>query len=272
MEGIALPTREIQHFRNATRVIFHDPRKKGENGITHGGNSTKVKEYNPRTARRLGLHLSEFGHLYSKEITLTWPKEFPMDGLVVREKRLKMLRKLKTYGVEEYTHALEFQERGAPHIHILVDKYVDLKWLASSWYKIVGSEDPKHLKAGTEINEIRDMTRTRIYMCSYAKKKDQKELPEGYTECGRFWDSNRSVKPHEVEVCEYDDTRHMNRESRNITRWRKAVKRAVQKSTGKKYKAWKIENGKGFLAWGENNIIRHTLDRLKSQPDSEIPF
>ncbi len=238
----------------------------------YGGNSTKVKDFNPRTARRMGLHLSEFGHLYEKEITLTWPREFPADGMVVREKRLKMLRKLKKYGVEEYTWALEFQERGAPHIHILVDKYVDLKWLSRTWYEIVGSGDPRHLKAGTRVEKIRDITQTRIYMCSYAKKKEQKELPAGYTNCGRFWDSNRSVKPYEVETCEYNDAREMKRENRNITRWRKAVKRRTQRETGRKYKAWKVENGKGFLAWGETEKLKETLDKLKPQAPKDVPF
>lgn len=272
MNAIALPSREIQHYHYALRVVYHDPRKGGGTVKSYGGNSTKVKDYNPRTARRLGLHLSEFGHLYNKEITLTWPSEFPTDGMVVREKRLRMLRKLKKYGVEEYTWTLEFQERGAPHIHILIDRYVDLRWLSEEWYEIVGSGDPRHLKAGTEINEIRDITKTKLYMCSYARKKDQKDVPKEYINCGRFWDSNRSVKPQEVEICEYTDVREMNRESRNITRWRKAVKRKTQKSTGKKYKAWKVENGKGFLAWGDNGKLRETIDKLKAQAPEDVPF
>jgi hypothetical protein len=50
----------------------------------------------------------------------------------------------------------EYQARGAVHFHVILvfKNPVDLKsfrpWLSEAWYEIVDSEDPKHLKAGTQ--------------------------------------------------------------------------------------------------------------------------
>jgi len=272
--SIALPTREIQYFKGAARIIYHDPDKKKSKDTEIQGRpkGAKIKEYTPRTAVRLNLHLKEFSELYRKEITLTYPSAFPTDGHIVRKHRLQIIRKLKDNGIREYTSCLEFQERGAPHLHILVDKRVNYYHLARWWYDIVRSGDPLHLQAGTRINEIRDITKTRIYMSAYARKKDQKDVPEGYENVGKWWTSNRSAKPHDIEICEYLSTNEMKRESRQIHRWRKAVKRDIERKSGRKHKKWNIENGKGFLAWGEKERLQSTIDRLKPQADDSVPF
>jgi len=280
MNCIAVPTREIQHFKKASKVIFHDPDKsrKCKELFKEKPNKNKISKYTPRTAQRLGLHLSEYAPLYKWETTLTYPADFPCDGTKVREDRHAIIRKLKKQSIREYTTVLEFQERGAPHIHILHDRYVPYDWLAEQWFKTVKSGDIKHLKAGTCENPINDETLTRIYMASYARKKDQKLVPENYTDVGKFWTSNRSINPSQIEICEYPTVREMNRESRNIARWRKAVKRKAENKTrvrngevGKfKYPKWKVKTGKGFLAWGDD--IKSTLDRLKPQGDNSTPF
>lgn len=280
MSNIAVPTREIQHFKKASRVIFHDPEKsnKLKDIFKENPNKKKIKEYTPRTAQRLSLHLSEYSPLYKWETTLTYPAEFPCDGKKVREDRLAILRILKRESIKEYTTVLEFQLRGAPHLHILHDRYVPYAWLAEQWYNVVKSGDPKHLKAGTCENPINDETLTRIYMSSYAKKKDQKLVPEEYKEVGKFWTSNRSTKPSEIEVCEYSTVREMNRESRNMARWRKAKKREAENTfkvkDGKlgyhRYPKWKVKTGKGFLAWGDN--VKSILNRLKPQGEGLAPF
>lgn len=280
MDCISVPTREIQHFKKASKVIFHNPEKgkKFKELFNEKPNKNKISKYNPRTAQRLGLHLSEYAPLYKWETTLTYPAEYPCDGKIVREHRHAIIRKLKVKSLKEYTTVLEFQDRGAPHIHILHDMHIPYKWLAEQWYKIVNSGDPKHLKAGTSVNTINDETLTRIYMSSYARKKDQKLVPEEYKDVGKFWTSNRSIKPSEIDVCEYSSEREMNRESRNIGRWRKAVKRKAETKTRKvkgelvkcRYPKWTVKTGKGFLAWGDN--IKGTLDRLKTQDDNSTPF
>ena len=278
---IAQNQRELQVYKTGGRIIFHRPsQKKSEKMISlNNANKKNIYEYTPRTAFRLGFHLSELGNLYKYEITLTYPSEFPMDGLILRHHRKIMMQRLKRYGVKEYTWCLEFQERDAPHIHILVDAWIPKDKLKKAWYKIVSSGDPKHLNQGVKISQINDITKTKIYMSSYAKKKDQKQVPEGYQNVGKFWSSNRSVKPSEIITKEYETEKQLMRENRNLTRWRKSVKRevglaikAMRPDRQKSYKAWKVENGKGFFAWGNSDKLKEIiskLDKLNNQNNND---
>lgn len=267
-------SREIQYYKGAARVVYHNPDKKKSKDDTLQGRpkGSKITEYTPRTAVRLNLHLSEFSEKYKHEITVTYPAEFPTDGLIVRKHRLSLLRKIKDLGVKHYTTCLEFQERGAPHIHILVDKWINYRTLKHMWFDIVGSGDPYHLEAGTSIRDIQDITKTRIYMSAYARKKDQKDVPAGYENVGKWWTSNDSAKPHEIESCEYETQREMHRENRQITRWRKSVKRRVERASGRRHKKWNVKTGKGFLAWGEKDKLKGTIDKLKPRADDSVPF
>ena len=88
---------------------------------------------------------------------------------------------------------LEFQERGAPHFHILVDKEIPHQKVAKSWYRIVGSGDEKHLKAGTEVRAIRAKDSIGYYLTTYMEKARQKSVPPEYEKVGRFWGSSKGL-------------------------------------------------------------------------------
>ena len=104
---------------------------------------------------------------------------------------------------------LEFQRRGAPHWHCLmvlpltVRGQPIIKVVSRQWYEAVGSEDPKHLAAGTRIDfdesiKGTDPLRVALYFAGYSIKtgggKDksyQFEVPEGWADSngsvGRWW-------------------------------------------------------------------------------------
>ena len=80
---------------------------------------------------------------------------------------------------------LEFQERGAPHFHLLYnDVELDKKAVSLAWYRIVDSGDEKHLKAGTSVEHLRNQHAAESYVSkylhSYMAKFDQKGVPEEY--------------------------------------------------------------------------------------------
>lgn len=55
-------------------------------------------------------------------ITLTYPREYSKDGQTVRKNRDNFLRFCRReFGNPDYLWFLEFQRRGAPHIHLLLD-------------------------------------------------------------------------------------------------------------------------------------------------------
>ena len=139
-------------------------------------------------------------------ITLTYPKEFPSDGLTVKYHLHQFLTWLrKDTGGCSYLWFLEFQARGAPHIHILYDTpypkrnrqaYTDLRLRVSmAWYRIVGSKDEKHLSAGTRVERLRKPDGAARYATKYAWKMKQKAVPPAYQNVGRLWAASRDVKP-----------------------------------------------------------------------------
>ncbi len=56
-------------------------------------------------------------------------------------------------------------------------------WVSLTWTEVVGSGDPRHLRAGTRVEEIRSREGVMFYASKYVCKLDT-ESTEG---CGRFW-------------------------------------------------------------------------------------
>lgn len=129
-------------------------------------------------------------------VTLTYPSVFPSDGKTVKY-HLKRFCQEYVSNIESSGVAtdlitafwfLEFQARGAPHFHLFVSHPIDYKWVAKSWYRIVGTDDIRHLHAGTKIEKLRDFRAGAIsYAKKYAEKSNQKQIPPEYAHAGRFW-------------------------------------------------------------------------------------
>lgn len=126
-------------------------------------------------------------------LTLTYPACFPTSGLVfkahLRAWRERFQRK---YGKLRVIWRLEFQERGAPHFHLLVmdAPFLDKEWLSRSWYEVVGSGDERHLKAGTNIKLVTDAKQCKLvmsYVGKYIGKIDQSTAPKEVEHVGRYW-------------------------------------------------------------------------------------
>lgn len=83
---------------------------------------------------------------------------------------------------------MEFQERHAIHYHIFGTQFIGKQALSALWYRIVGSEDERHLRSGTNVQSIKSgRAGTISYASKYAAKQSQKIVPEGFGWSGRFW-------------------------------------------------------------------------------------
>lgn len=163
-----------------------------------------VVEYSTGCARRMRKYLRECNACYSHMLTLTYPEEFPCDGAISKNHLRLLLQRLSRFAKEHYPHVkhsvfwfLEFQERGAPHYHLFTNYFVGKDWLANAWYEVVGTGDPDHLKAGTRAEALRKGHKVAaMYATKYAQKQEQKAVPKGYLNVGRFWgvrgDSSRT--------------------------------------------------------------------------------
>jgi hypothetical protein len=145
---------------------------------------------------RMRRYLRECLSDYRIMLTLTYPGFYPGDGKMVKEHLRRFCQELKRYSSKRKDDPekfsafwfLEFQARGAPHFHLFVTHEFPHEWVANVWYQIVGSEDDRHLRAGTRIETIRAGKHgIMAYASKYAAKNEQKEVPEDYRNVGRFW-------------------------------------------------------------------------------------
>jgi hypothetical protein len=155
-----------------------------------------IIEFSAGSAMRMRRYLRECAPNYRFMVTLTYPGFYESNGTIVKQHLKRFLQELRRRyirlhsddGLHSSFWFLEFQSRGAPHFHIFTTWSGDKDWTARTWYRIVDSEDNRHLVAGTRVETIRAGRKGTIsYASKYAAKAEQKEVPENYKNVGRFW-------------------------------------------------------------------------------------
>jgi len=166
---------------------------------------SSISGFSASSACRMRRYLRVATSEYRYMLTLTYPGFYSSDGKESKEHLRKFLQELKreqarAESIGSYRCTLEqgnpyssfwfleFQSRGAPHFHILTTHEFNKKWISRKWFEIVGSDDIRHLQAGTNFEKIR-LGRAGIasYAAKYAAKNIQKVVPDGYDNVGRFW-------------------------------------------------------------------------------------
>ncbi len=208
---------------------------------------TKIWRFSRQSRRRMQINIARRDHREvhaagTAFITLTYPGQWTADFRRWK-KDLDNLRREwdREYGLTEFVWKLEPQKRGAPHFHLMMylpesitkdmRKYKNRKgyirwrgesltkarkWLSETWYRLVGSGDIRHLKAGTQM-QIAGSAASSRYASKYIGKTCQFIDPETGEIIlpGRFWGRrNRGILPVE--------------ERSTITTWEGAMKIARQ--------------------------------------------
>ena len=143
-------------------------------------------------------------------LVFTYPAEFPADGAVVKRDQKALLKRIRRRWPEfRGVWWLEFQQRGAPHVHMAatggllgevsptdgMHGWARLQaleefhqWLLVAWAEVVASGDPKHRRHGVYLEPWRSgVYGLQEYASKEAGKWVQKEPPEGFVNVGRFW-------------------------------------------------------------------------------------
>ena len=232
-----------------------------------GGSRSKIRDFSPRAARNLMFKARNVVGLVAMA-TLTYPGDFPTSGRKVKRDWAALRRWLvhRKLGGLWY---LEFQERGAPHLHVYLNGYVGWRELRRAWYRIVASGDEQHLWAGTRIERIRNTHAVAVYAAKYASKMEQKQVPACYQEVGRFWGLFGGVKVEPVaelqgwsdrideETGEIDGS---GRPVHQLVRLTRKTHQARRRSRG--LRPPPRDNGRyGFIAWDVGPAILAYLER-----------
>lgn len=165
---------------------------------TDSGFSTRkdIEEFSPRSAARMRRYLRTCVAEYRTFITLTYPSWAGADGRRAKRDLCVFLKRLRRRVESERTDFIryssfwfaEFQSNGTIHFHIFSTDRFPKEWIAQSWYEICGTEDQRHLRAGTRIESVRSGKKgICAYASKYAAKITQKRVPERFGWIGRFW-------------------------------------------------------------------------------------
>jgi hypothetical protein len=124
-----------------------------------------------------------------KFLTLTYPADFPVEPAIAQS-HLEALKKAfyRKFGKFPVVWRREFQERGAPHFHLLLflRPYVDHLWLKRTWQRIIGSTGRAAFHRGVDIRMPRNLRRVRSYVSKYMAKLPDTTSEPGAS-LGRSW-------------------------------------------------------------------------------------
>jgi len=156
-----------------------------------------ISEFTESSRNRLKRYLRESVSEYKVFITLTYPGERGFNGVTAKRDLKVFLQRLRRYYDKHEQQSwkpysvcwfMEFQNRGSVHFHMFTTFPVQKEWLSFNWYDVCGSEDERHLRAGTRVEWIRSGRHgISAYAAKYAAKQDQKVIPIEYGWAGRFW-------------------------------------------------------------------------------------
>jgi hypothetical protein len=93
---------------------------------------SEIIRFSKRSAKRLRFLVRNSEDRWKVFITLTYPKEFPCNGKETKAHLNAFLQYLRRRQIE-YTWILEFQERGAPHYHIIASDSIPKTELSERW-------------------------------------------------------------------------------------------------------------------------------------------
>lgn len=203
--------RELRLDRNGEWEL---PCRRGEDDDAPRDGAARgvVRGWSPRSRARMARTFAEveWAPLFAVPntrpgvVTLTYPGDWVsvVPTAEACKRHVEMLRRrwVRRWGKGSWVGAwkLEFQRRGAPHVHALLPVPADgsfVRWLSAVWFEIVGSDDFRHLRAGTGVDlaegaRCSDPRRLAVYFGkhgSFRAKRYQDVPPVEWDSTGRIW-------------------------------------------------------------------------------------
>lgn len=173
-----------------------------------GGKRSEISVFSQESRYRLFrmLHCLEFKTVTFA--TLTYPSEFPTQKEVYKAHLKEYRRRFeRRYGAVKAVWRLEFQQRGAPHYHIM---YLDAPFIpvqewCGLWSDVIGTSDENHRKIGVDVKLITESSEGRLiasYLAKYVGKVDQSKVGAKNEKPGRWWGkwNIEETKTGEIEI------------------------------------------------------------------------
>lgn len=182
MDGTRLKIRR----RMITANYFNEERPWLVNTAMRSARQSGITAWSPGMSRRLRMFVDNFREDFSVMVTLTYPEVFPKDGREVKRHWRAFIERVRRTGWLDYGSLvwfLEFQRRGAPHIHFLATSWISKALVASAWSSVTGGNP----LSCSRTEALRDAERAGAYARKYASKSEQKDVPPEFVNVGRMW-------------------------------------------------------------------------------------
>lgn len=164
-----------------------------EPGLRGGGERGEIEVFSAASRYRLFRQLHQLEFRTVTFITLTYPNIYPENPRVYKANLKEWRRRFeKVYGKIPAIWRLEFQERGAPHFHVM---YLDMGFvpvydLCYLWKSVTHTYDMAHEVNGVDLKLITDNTQQRLiafYLSKYIAKVDSRGQKDAKKNVGRWW-------------------------------------------------------------------------------------
>jgi len=207
------PITSVTVHRGGNLTINRSPRFKG-NAPTPKRNEGDITKLSKKSLRRLQHTMNCTTVKFNSMITLTYGRYYPMSGKQVKQD-LQIVIRMAQRWEKDYLWFLEFQERGAPHVHLLTTvEAITPTMRVELVYRWVGNmtkqayflaqcpvdKYPEELFKLLKVNShptvwelIRDSNGAAKYVSKYTSKQGQKTVPQDFRDVGRFWGCSRDV-------------------------------------------------------------------------------
>jgi hypothetical protein len=158
-----------------------------------GGKRGDIQNFSREARKRLIEMMHKIKYERVLFVTLTYPSVFPTVSKVYKAHLKEFRRRFElVYGKLRAFWRLEFQERGAPHFHIM---YLDapfipvhdLCWL---WKCVTKTMDMAHEVLGVDVKLIVGSKEKRLimsYIAKYISKVDERTKKDDTKQAGRYW-------------------------------------------------------------------------------------
>lgn len=190
-------SKSLKVYRDHTRLIistYRDTTNRSNSGASTRG---EITGFSPKAGKRMSDYLASAAATYRYMGTLT-VREWSLEGkkfkaameLYFNWKLEKMRAVCDQWGVPPSEASifwfLEFQARGAPHLHYFYTHPFNWFDCATKWASVVRQPDiVRQCSKFEKLNLGRSGAIS--YAKKYAAKQYQKEVPENYRNVGRFW-------------------------------------------------------------------------------------
>jgi len=209
-------------WKNDVQIIWKPVREETFDHVA--GIRVAITERSRAARKRLSFTVSNTETVIVGMIVLTW-KIAPMDGKIVKRQLGDLFDALRRQigKAIEWLWWLEFQKRGAPHIHILTagsvhDDFQTVRrwrrrkwrniytgqivdWLGQKWLKIIKAdkcEASQKFTRGGIWEKFDKPDGAARYCAKDAWKPHQTKVPEQYQNVGAWWHRSRGFKSPEL--------------------------------------------------------------------------